>query len=605
IEELFQIRSNALRLLHPALVLYAPVLTSVAIISWLLPVAMIYPPGALVVGLEYRQVAEVFNVSVIPTDRGPISPHYVENSYFCASGLAELSQSATGCNITNITQFALRFVASTVLSTSAILDLSRPSRENSTYHMTFRGPMLQCDYENSTRSIDLNSTQFSWTHIWSVNLTKVFILSEPYTSFVMYRGTTVLVKEQLLPGGLSFLMPCPEKMLFGFDVTETERVQDSVSYHTLVRSVTVQTCVLVTARYDLNISFSNGTQHVSYSVKDPRKLRPVATSNQKHLQEQEILDAMALFDSIRRTLDVTGENIMDLRRFMNQSPTSEVFRLNNTDVRGCSVNVTTRNYVRGSDVFGMSAFNEGRRNPEWTVYSSSINLNESLLNEALANITISALTLNTYYGLVRGSSSRVFNVYHFEKRLSFYLPYGLSLLFALPILVLGLLALRYNGVAAIDGGFVQILMTTTGRTELEEAAIKGCLGGEENIPKELKKLKVRFGEMHTDDQRGKEDGLPAQQEYRANAPSTPASQSQYSDRTGEGINAEQAPVPQAILTPGDDEDITYDGNGVSSSTTIDQEGSHVVHRAGFGLLHETSPLKRGVQYGRLEANTEG
>ena len=68
IEELFQIRANALRLLHPALIRYTPVLFSVAILSWLLPVAMIYPPGALIVGIEYRPVADVFNVSVIPAD---------------------------------------------------------------------------------------------------------------------------------------------------------------------------------------------------------------------------------------------------------------------------------------------------------------------------------------------------------------------------------------------------------------------------------------------------------------------------------------------------------------------------------------------------------
>jgi hypothetical protein len=52
IEELFQIRENALRMLKPAVIRYAPLLLSIATLSWLLPVAMIYPPGALVVGLE-------------------------------------------------------------------------------------------------------------------------------------------------------------------------------------------------------------------------------------------------------------------------------------------------------------------------------------------------------------------------------------------------------------------------------------------------------------------------------------------------------------------------------------------------------------------------
>jgi hypothetical protein len=60
----------------------------------------------------------------------------------------------------------------------------------------------------------------------------------------------------------------------------------------------------------------------------------------------------------------------------------------------------------------------------------------------------------------------------------------------LPVLILGFLALYHNGVTAIDGRFVQILMTTTGRTGLEAAASKGCLGGEENVPDELNKMKI-------------------------------------------------------------------------------------------------------------------
>jgi hypothetical protein len=52
IEELFQIGKNVLRLFKPAVVWYAPLLLSVAVLSWLLPVAIIYPPGALTVELQ-------------------------------------------------------------------------------------------------------------------------------------------------------------------------------------------------------------------------------------------------------------------------------------------------------------------------------------------------------------------------------------------------------------------------------------------------------------------------------------------------------------------------------------------------------------------------
>jgi len=38
-------------------------------------------------------------------------------------------------------------------------------------------------------------------------------------------------------------------------------------------------------------------------------------------------------------------------------------------------------------------------------------------------------------------------------------------------------------------------MTNTGSTKFEAAAVEGCAGGEESIAPELKKLKVRFGEL--------------------------------------------------------------------------------------------------------------
>lgn len=52
-----------------------------------------------------------------------------------------------------------------------------------------------------------------------------------------------------------------------------------------------------------------------------------------------------------------------------------------------------------------------------------------------------------------------------------------------------------NGVSAMDGGFMQIIMTSTGSAVLDRAAAGGCLGGEENVPQELKNLKIRFGEI--------------------------------------------------------------------------------------------------------------
>jgi hypothetical protein len=74
-------------------------------------------------------------------------------------------------------------------------------------------------------------------------------------------------------------------------------------------------------------------------------------------------------------------------------------------------------------------------------------------------------------------------------------PYGLCLFFTLLCILLGLNALRLNGISATDGGFLQIMMTTTGDTEMSRSVQGSSLGGSGNAPKELLELKVRFGKL--------------------------------------------------------------------------------------------------------------
>jgi hypothetical protein len=96
---------------------------------------------------------------------------------------------------------------------------------------------------------------------------------------------------------------------------------------------------------------------------------------------------------------------------------------------------------------------------------------------------------------VNGTRYTALNVYSFSAPLNLILPYFVTLALAVPFILLGGLALYWNGVSAGDGGFVQIITTSTGSAILDRAAAGGCLGGDENVPKELNDLEVRFGEF--------------------------------------------------------------------------------------------------------------
>jgi hypothetical protein len=246
--------------------------------------------------------------------------------------------------------------------------------------------------------------------------------------------------------------------------------------------------------------------------------------------------------------------------------------------------------------------------PDHERYSSSLEyqklvVNESLLKSLLANITISALSLNTWYGHVSGTETRPFNIYRFENKVNFFLAYGLSLLLAMPFIGIGLLAIRDNGVTAIDGGFLQILMTTTGRTKLEAAAVKGCVGCEENIPLELINLKIRLGELVVNKEALEEEKI-ADLEGDTTTKSTsdtsnediPLEQSESSIR--EAINA--VPNSEICSSSRINHRIRTDRVGdyaklTSSAETYSSE-SYMVRRVAFGTVDETKPLKKGGEY---------
>jgi hypothetical protein len=129
------------------------------------------------------------------------------------------------------------------------------------------------------------------------------------------------------------------------------------------------------------------------------------------------------------------------------------------------------------------------------------NITSDLIQELLQNITISMLTLNQANISTKVQQTDFVNVYAFPHPLNLILPHFLSLALALVVVIMGGLALLSNGTSA-NGGFQQILCTTSESKMLHRAAVGGCLGGDENVPEGLRKLKVLFGELDSVDLSG-------------------------------------------------------------------------------------------------------
>jgi hypothetical protein len=189
------------------------------------------------------------------------------------------------------------------------------------------------------------------------------------------------------------------------------------------------------------------------------------------------------------------------------------------------------------------------------------------------NSTISMLSLNRRFGIVNGTTSLTVNIYRFRGKLAFFLPYSICLGLSVPIIASGLIALfvRNQGVSAITGGFVQLLMTTTGRTSLEAIVARstGMMGGHESMSEEFKELRIRFGEL-IDDAREGDGGTERSGMMRFSGP--------YGNHSSDHGSAQ---------------DIAPCRNDTSEGASgVEIPGGAQPRRFGFGLAEEVKPLRR-------------
>ncbi|KAI4949056.1 hypothetical protein J4E91_005519 [Alternaria rosae] len=105
-----------------------------------------------------------------------------------------------------------------------------------------------------------------------------------------------------------------------------------------------------------------------------------------------------------------------------------------------------------------------------------LNITEAMLNEVLVNITISAISLGTWWDMVPVTSTRFRTA-------------------ATVFIAIAIWSLWRNRAPAADGGFLQIMMATVGDTQMSRVILEEKLAAVDDISDELKSLKIRYGKL--------------------------------------------------------------------------------------------------------------
>ncbi|KAI4616751.1 hypothetical protein J4E80_006026 [Alternaria sp. BMP 0032] len=124
-----------------------------------------------------------------------------------------------------------------------------------------------------------------------------------------------------------------------------------------------------------------------------------------------------------------------------------------------------------------------------------LEITEELLNNALTNITLSAISLGLWQETIPVTFTRYQSTYSFASPLNLILPYSICFVAASIFAGIAIYSLSRNGTPAADGGFLQIMTATRGNTEMERLVLRHDLTKLDKLPVELRNLKVRYGEL--------------------------------------------------------------------------------------------------------------
>jgi hypothetical protein len=392
----------------------------------------------------------------------------------------------------------LRSLASLVLLSGKILDLPSPGGVNSSYTTTIPCPLVSC----SQRTIEnmggtgINSTMghFSIDH---------FSVSWPIKAANLTVERIESIKRVRVPG---------------------QKDSDAQSVWEATVNKTVLECYPTLARLVLNISYVEGIRHIAYVKEDVQIFNPNLGAGFIYQTE----DTQTRINSLK--LDLWTAEMRKIAQVWNiwavLDAALQAFEFKCEGNLGTTENENTGDWeitfdtgcknkgqpqivafriIRVLTIVAALPFidmflSDKRRQAdeagrgEDLVLLRDLNITETTINEYLIKVAISALSLNAGTAPVPVNISTYQATYEFSNPLNLILPYSLSLLFCTVFVGIGIWSWTHNGASAADGGFLQVMTATTGRTRMEDLVTAQHIDND-NLPEELLDLEIRYGEL--------------------------------------------------------------------------------------------------------------
>ncbi|KAE9380973.1 hypothetical protein N431DRAFT_477780 [Stipitochalara longipes BDJ] len=440
IDNLFGILNDPLSLFSWDAMHTMPLGILLALLFWAIPIATIFPPGALtVIPLDFRVVSSLPVPSYNSSDTR--SALFEEEFFF------NDAVDPTVANIfNNGSSLSLAKLAEEVILQQSIIGIPSPCGSNCSYTTQVTGPVFNCS--------SYNSSEAGFFKLY-VSLARSAITEYPNDPVPIYLANSSSASSSTFQLDLQVIYSADPVVLLNY--------------------ATVVTCSAYEGVYTISTNFSANietTTILSTSVTTP--LNP----SQLNLL----------------TVPLT-ENLTTV---WNQTSLSTYSQMNSLAIATALSNTLTGNVTYNGNFNGPPATPNGgtlilssalRNSSTLDIPISLIIPDPQIVAAMLQNLTISVITLGQWNTSTAVSQLETKICYSFSKRWQLVAPYATCLALSLVFAMLGFRALGQNGVPARSGA-MQILAAFAGSD-----AVRSCtLGWDKvDVPTEMEGLEVRLG----------------------------------------------------------------------------------------------------------------
>ncbi|RAL00769.1 uncharacterized protein BO80DRAFT_425198 [Aspergillus ibericus CBS 121593] len=437
LDSFLSVLTNPLYLGQVQLIGVAPIPFICALICWCIPIAMIFPGGALTV--EPKSVHIQTNQSV-PT----FDPTFVGNGTFQGMMAQALWQPDDFDAYSGPTNKLTR-VARQAIMAGHYLPSSSPCDTDCTYTISMLGPSFECRNYSSPDLYSWVNKTYPQTQSWEY----LYIASADYAARTNQ-----------------------SEYILDFEL----RWMQNGEYQNL-------TCRAYESTYTLDIAYTGSTQSIATTVHPIRQLNSSGLYDDYGMYPQTGTKNSRINAT---TTGASGGNVTDIYRRANLAAIQDSLVL---ALSGYIDIFLLHNQPTANTIISLSNLYTGPAS------TPTFNITPISIQSLLQNITLSLLTLNQSTTQTTITNTITMNVYTFNRPARLITPYFVCLGVGLAFILFGGHALVSNGISASMTGLFQTLCTTRASTRLDDLAAKGCLGGRENVPEDLRNLKVMFGEI--------------------------------------------------------------------------------------------------------------